>query len=192
MKEIRKSSYTEFETWFFSREARVKGTPLPETTDEKKARMIRLHGPLQGAFEKAVWSIVIIESLEELGRLVFLGSSWAEKLGLIKGGNRLLGAVVKNAKTENYYGLAEESNRDSLEYKKRRIYIGKYSNEWPVFKEDERIVIRSVTSGEQQSNPKAEYYIDDGNHRLLAYSYLITYEKKSFIQVEAFLAKGRF
>ena len=155
--------------------------------------MKTVHGELHPRFEKARWSIVELDTEQELSNLVYLAIPRTHEQGLLKGTDRnyrLLKNVVKNAKESNYFDNEQLHTQNPDEYKAHQRYLERFRRNWSSLRGDNRIVLRSLVKSERESNPDGTYYIQDGDTRMLAYLYQIIYEGKSFLPVEAFLAEG--
>jgi hypothetical protein len=185
------SSLQEYIDWYLARERRKRGGPeLPATAAERCALMERAHrGKLRAWFPTAEWSIVLLEEVRELERLVFWHSpgGWAQWHGLVvEDGTpdwRTLGRVAENAARGDY--LRKVPDPQHLHY--YRAYRDCHFR----LEGGSRLALCSLTPEEKAENPGGSYYLQDGNGRSLPYLLFVNEDRARFEPVEAFLAERR-
>jgi hypothetical protein len=197
MRTLRNSSFEEFVGWYLARESRKSGQPehaADLAPDVLVNQMRYLHaGKLRSWFSRANWTIVSLDTLDDVMRLVCMDSWETRQNRLIRESglnNRLARNIVTAAfETDNLSGSSEAAC-NSVEACRRRDRIETFRHSFPELCGNERLVICSLNDDESQSNPDGNYYLHDGFGRLLAYLYLVAYEGRKYSPVEAFLAEA--
>jgi hypothetical protein len=155
--------------------------------------MRRLHpDKLRSWFERARWSIVSLEVIEEAMSLVLLDHSEMRRNGLVMGAGpnrRLARALVAAAHNTEYFDNKEVVSRNAVESHYRQERIEAYRKSWPQLRGIERLAICDLNVEEKAENPGGTYYLHDGFGRLLPYLYAVTYEGRDYAPIEAFLAE---
>jgi hypothetical protein len=129
------------------------------------------------------WYVVSLDSVSDLGNLVFLECDYTKSEGLVvrDGKNyRLLGRIAENAIAGNY--LARPSAA------RHKDYYDKLANGSLRLEGEDRVAICSAEESEIRSNPSAQYYLLDGVGRCLPYMVLVAEHKQEFAPLEAFCA----
>jgi hypothetical protein len=198
MRDIRPAAFDEFVHWYLAREWRKRGEP-PLSRDAHGSAlsiMRRIHpGKLRQWFDAAEWRLVEFTAIEEILRLVCVDSMIMRRNLLVRDepatDRRLLGNVIANARSFHYFDNAAVAQSDPMEYAWRQSRIDQYRRAWPRFGGEERIAACSLNMEERVENGAANYYLHDGFGRMLAFAYLVWFEGRPFVPVEALLALER-
>jgi hypothetical protein len=193
---IRTASFEEFVRWYLVRERRKRMAESDLTgrsLNSLVTEMQRLHpDKLRPWFERARWSIVSLDAVNDAMHLVCLDNWEVRRNRLVSGAgsdNRIARAVVARARDIHYFDNERVRRSNSVEAHFRQERIEAFRRNWPVLKEDERLTICDLNSEERAENPSGTYYLHDGFGRLLAYLYAIVYEGRQYGPIEAFLAE---
>jgi len=182
MRVVGKSSIEEYARWYLQRDRRKHTTlSIDDDASDPVETMRREHnGKMRDWFSASTrWDIVALDTVGDLGNLVFLECDWttAERLVIHDGPNyRLLSRVAMNAISENYFE------------RKHRAYYDELANGSLRIEGENRVAICSAEASEVGSNPAAQYYLLDGVGRCLPYMVLLTERAREFAPIEAFRA----
>jgi len=187
MRVVRKSSIEEYARWYLRRDRRKHPTlSIDDDASDPVETMRRKHnGKMRDWFSASTrWDIVSLDTIDDLGHLVFLECDWTmtERLVIRDGPNyRLLGRVATNAITENYFVRPSAL--------KHKAYYDELANCSLRLEGEDRVAICSAEGSEIRSNPAAQYYLLDGVGRCLPYMALLTEHVREFEPIEAFRAE---
>jgi hypothetical protein len=157
--------------------------------------MLRSHpAKLRAWFERARWSIVLLDAVDEAMDLVCVDNWETRRNGLMTDGGadrRLARTLVARARATAYFDNAGiiASNAVEAHYRQDRICAYRYAR--PEFRGEDRVIICDLDAGERSESPKAKYYLNDGFGRMLSYLYLVAHEGLEYRPVEAMLAEER-
>jgi hypothetical protein len=194
---IRQASYDEFISWYLRREFSKRGMPIPElgSVSQQRETMSRdQKGKLQPWFLSGKWSLVELESENDLLPLVCLASDWTRNSGLLANedlsDSRVLKRFVDQAIDVNYFAEAGRPTSRAENMEKRGFYLSQIlSNPAMRFVGDDCIVLRSLCADEKRRNPSGTFYLHDGLGRMMSYAYAISRGVVAFSPVEAFMAR---
>src|ERR1700733_15412789 len=184
MRVARQSSIEEYACWYLRRDRRKHpALSIADDAGDPVETMRRKHsGKMRDWFSASTrWDIVLLDTVGDLGNLVFLECDWttAERLVIHDGPNhRLLSRVATNAISGNYF------ERPSAW--KHRGYYDELANGSLRIEGENRVAICSAEGSEVRSNPAAQYYLLDGVGRCLPYMALLTQHLREFAPIEAF------
>jgi hypothetical protein len=194
---LRPTSYDEYACWYLKRERQKQGsipsgTGLATLQCIRQEMRIRHDAKTRSWFTSPTtsWYIVLLESVDEIGALIYLASDWTRRWELVGStGRRHLCDAAERAATTGYFDKANPRQTTQEEEVRRWKYYRQFSESWPTLHAQDRIVLCTPNECERKGNPEATYYLHDGCGRMLAYYYMIKHEHKQFRAVEAFLAE---
>jgi hypothetical protein len=197
MRHVREASFKEYVTWYLARERRKRGQgPDPAQTplDRQITHMQRSHpAKLRPWFERARWSIVLLDTVDEAMDLVCVDNWETRRTGLMTtegADRRLAGTLVARARATGYFDNVAVIASNALEAHYRQDRISAYRTACPEFYGEDRLMICELNAEEQLESPRAKYYLNDGFGRLLSYLYLVINEGLEYRPVEAILAQA--
>ncbi len=196
MRRLRDAGFEEFVRWYLARERRKRRQP----EDSERRHWDPILAEMRGAhpdklrpwFERARWSVVSLESIEEAASLVCVDGPETRRNKLITGlgpDHRLARNVVAAARAIGYFDNDEVSKSNAVEGHFRQERLEAFRRAWPRFEKAERLTLCTLNAGERLENPGGSYYLHDGFGRLLAWLYAIVYEGREYQPIEAFLAE---
>lgn len=196
MRIIRDASFEEFVRWYLLRERRKRklAPELPARTWERLLRDMRRSHPdkLRGWFDAARWSIVSLDGVLEAMNLVCLDNWETRRSRLVTGSSsdsRLARTLVAAARENGYFDNPCVLKSNAVEAHFRQGTIDAFRREWPQLHGGERLVVCELNAAEKAENPGGTYYLHDGLGRLLAYLYLVVYERRVYLPIEVFLCE---
>jgi hypothetical protein len=193
MRFIRSSSFEEFVRWYLMRERRkhglipnLGGMSWPAALSGMRSEHA---GKLRPWFDRARWSIVCFETLEETLKLVCVDNPESRRNRFIRSGpdSRLLGSVLNAVRETGFFEEGGGPQASERYYRDEGIEV--FRRTWPQLCDAERLALCSLNDDELRENPSGSHYINDGFGRLLTVTYLIVYEGREYRPVEAFLAE---
>lgn len=197
MRHVREASFKEYVAWYLARERRKRGQgPDPAQTplDRQITHMQRSHpAKLRPWFERAQWSIVLLDTVHEVMDLVCVDNWETRRYGLMTADGadrRLARTLVARARATGYFDNVAVIASNAMEAHFRQDRICAYRTACPEFYGDERLMICELSAEEQLESPMAKYYLNDGFGRMLSYLYLVIHEGLEYRPVEAILAQA--
>jgi hypothetical protein len=197
MRYIREANFQEYVAWYLARERRKRSRgpdPADMPWDRQFAQMQRAHpAKLRAWFQRARWSIVLLDRVDEVMDLVCVDNWETRRNGLMTADGtdrRLARTLVTRAHATAYFDNAAVIACNSVEAHYRQDRVRTYRHAHPEFCDEDRVMICDLDSGEQSESPRAKYYLNDGFGRMLSYLYLVAYEGLAYRPVEAMLAEA--
>ncbi len=188
MERVRYSSIDEFIEWYLRREQRKHNEPAVPPRFKERREVMRHHhsGKLRDWFWNAAWSIVLLDKVEDVGRLVFYDdNAWTRREGLINDADgrdcRLLRKVAENAIKNKYL----ERNPNSQH---RRYYDAMRDCHFRL-EHASSLAVCTLNGDERAQNPGGTFYLHDGTGRALPYLILVMEGRIAFEAIMAFLAE---
>lgn len=196
MQLVRSACFEEFVRWYVVRDRRKRNQDADlngRSWDSLLTEMYGAHpGKLRPWFEYARWSIVSLDEISEALTLVCVDNPETRVPKLVSGvglDNRLSGNVIAAAHETGYFDHPDAGRSDAIEKYYRQERIEAYRCNWPQLRDAERLTLCSLNEDERMENPGGSYYLLDGFGRLLAWLYLVLYEGREYLPIEAFLAE---
>ena len=196
MRRLRCASFEDYVRWYLRRER----TKRRQQADLGERSWISLLNEMRGThpdklrtwFERAKWSIVLLEDPEEALSLVCVDGPDTRRNGLVTGmgvNHRIARAVVSAAREFVYFDNEVIRRTNAVEWHFRQDSLEAYRRNWPRFEGANRLVLCTLNEDERSENPAGNYYLHDGFGRLLPWLYAIVYEQREYAPIEAFLAE---
>ena len=192
---LRESSFDEFVRHYLERERRKHRLPANLSSTPRRLLLAEMQrdwpGKLRPWFPDARWSLISLDTIDDVMTLICLDDAPMRQIGLSNGAtpdNRITRAVVHAARE---HGLFDQSRPTALKcvigFRNKRAEL--QAAGWPKLSGVEKLVLCSPNAGERSENPSASWYLHDGLGRLTAYLYAVIYEGVAFSAVEALLAE---
>jgi hypothetical protein len=196
MRIIRGASFEEFVRWYLAREGRKRKQNQDLTGRSWESLLAEMRhsegGKLRPWFEGALWSIASFDTVAEAMSLVCVDNWQTRGSRLVTGvgsDNRLARTLVAAARETGYFDNHTLMKSNSVERHNRQERIDAFRRNWVPLQDDERLTVCDLNAAEKAESPGGTYYLHDGFGRLLAYLYLVVYEKQQYRPIEVFMCQ---